>query len=52
MKHGHKHRQGQETADRYGRGKTQSNPKSKRGSTIGEQYPMGLGREIIQTNEQ
>ncbi len=47
-----KHRQGQTSVDRYVEGKTQEYSESKRGSTIGEQYPTGQGREIIQVYEQ
>ncbi len=47
-----KHRQGQTSVDRYAEGKTQEYSESKRGSTIGEQYPTGQGREIIQVYEQ
>ncbi len=43
-----KYRQGQTSVDRYVEGKTQEYSGSKRGSTIGEQYPTGQGREIIQ----
>ncbi len=43
-----KYRQGQTSVDRYVKGKTQEYSRSKRGSTIGEQYPTGQGREIIQ----
>ncbi len=47
-----KHRQGQTSVDRYVEYKTQEYSESKRGSTIGEQYPTGQGREIIQVYEQ
>ncbi len=47
-----KHRQGQTSVDRYVEGKTQEYSESKRGSSIGEQYPIGQGREIIQVHEQ
>ncbi len=43
-----KYRQGQTSVDGYVEGKTQEYSGSKRGSTIGEQYPTGQGRGIIQ----
>ncbi len=39
-------------ANRHITGKTKSTPRASVGSTIGEQYPTGQGREIIQVYEQ
>ncbi len=48
IRHGQKHRQGQQMANRYIEGKTDECSSKRAWSSIGKQYPEGLTRGVIQ----
>ncbi len=47
IRHGQKHRQGQQLANRYIEGKADEYSSKRAWSSIGEQYPDGLTRGVI-----
>ncbi len=47
IRHGQKHRQGQQMANRYIEGKADEYSSKRAWSSIGEQYPEGLTRGVI-----
>ncbi len=49
---GQKHRQGQTMANRYIEGKADEYSSKRAWSSIGEQYPEGLTRGVIQVHKQ
>ncbi len=48
IRHGQKHRQGQQLANRYIEGKADEYSSKRAWSSIGKQYPEGLTRGVIQ----